>query len=418
MPPNSYSKIETNRRTRLRLGYSQQSVFDYSTNSYQFKDVQTPIISLVNEEGIRTLDKYGKVTVIIEEKEAFSDQVIMLNVLITDIYSIAAKDVYQTLSFPLGSQMNIQIKFQNEHGHQFANNIEGVEVGIELSHPRVVSASLDYFNQSISMKAEGSGECNVLVYLVKHPHIYDIFRVRVSSVVMPYSPVQVHVGGQIKFKIMDHSNFQSSGEAIIWGANSPSIIEINPRTGEAKALQEGDSEIRLSNNINAASIVHVSKVKIAEVDQQSRKNLIINADDNSGEVRIRLKLFLKDQIEELTPSVSYEGITLIQQNVGLLCENDIPNIITTGADINDLEGFFCVIKFKGNSQSAIPKSASIRVSVFAQNPRDPSSFLYKDTLLAFELTFLSKIRVESHFRNGINLYSNHRTTSVRIYSNT
>ena len=342
----------------------------------------------------------------------------MLNVLITDIYSIAAKDVYQTLSFPLGSQMNIQIKFQNEHGHQFANNIEGVEVGIELSHPRVVSASLDYFNQSISMKAEGSGECNVLVYLVKHPHIYDIFRVRVSSVVMPYSPVQVHVGGQIKFKIMDHSNFQSSGEAIIWGANSPSIIEINPRTGEAKALQEGDSEIRLSNNINAASIVHVSKVKIAEVDQQSRKNLIINADDNSGEVRIRLKLFLKDQIEELTPSVSYEGITLIQQNVGLLCENDIPNIITTGADINDLEGFFCVIKFKGNSQSAIPKSASIRVSVFAQNPRDPSSFLYKDTLLAFELTFLSKIRVESHFRNGINLYSNHRTTTVRIYSNT
>ena len=39
MPPNSYSKIETNRRTRLRLGYSQQSVYDYSTNSYQYKEV-------------------------------------------------------------------------------------------------------------------------------------------------------------------------------------------------------------------------------------------------------------------------------------------------------------------------------------------------------------------------------------------
>lgn len=34
MPPNTYSKIETNKKTRLRLGYSQQSVFDYSTNSY------------------------------------------------------------------------------------------------------------------------------------------------------------------------------------------------------------------------------------------------------------------------------------------------------------------------------------------------------------------------------------------------
>jgi hypothetical protein len=73
MPPNAYSKIETNRRTRLRLGYSQQSIYDYSTNSYQYKEVQTPIISLVNEEGIRTFDKYGKVTVIIEENQAFSD---------------------------------------------------------------------------------------------------------------------------------------------------------------------------------------------------------------------------------------------------------------------------------------------------------------------------------------------------------
>jgi hypothetical protein len=39
MPPNAYSKIETNRRTKLRLGYSQQSVYDYSTSSYQYKEV-------------------------------------------------------------------------------------------------------------------------------------------------------------------------------------------------------------------------------------------------------------------------------------------------------------------------------------------------------------------------------------------
>lgn len=67
MPPSTYTKIETNKRTRLRLGYSQQSVYDYSTNSYQYKDSSTPIISLVNNEGIKTYDKYGKVTIIIEE---------------------------------------------------------------------------------------------------------------------------------------------------------------------------------------------------------------------------------------------------------------------------------------------------------------------------------------------------------------
>lgn len=73
MPPNTFTKIETNKRTRLRLGYSQQSVYDYSTNSYQYRDSQTQIIQLVNDEGIKTFDKYGKVTVIIEENQAFSD---------------------------------------------------------------------------------------------------------------------------------------------------------------------------------------------------------------------------------------------------------------------------------------------------------------------------------------------------------
>jgi len=45
------------------------------------------------------------------------------------------------------------------------------------------------------MRAEGSGESNVVIYLVKHPHIFDVYRVRVSSVVKPYSPVHLHVGG-------------------------------------------------------------------------------------------------------------------------------------------------------------------------------------------------------------------------------
>jgi hypothetical protein len=54
------------------------------------------------------------------------------------------------------------------------------------------------------MKAEGTGECNVIVYLVKQPQVYDVFRVRVQSIVKPFSPVNVHVGAKIKFKIMDN----------------------------------------------------------------------------------------------------------------------------------------------------------------------------------------------------------------------
>ena len=36
VPPHTLTKIETNKQTRLRLGYSQQSVFDYSTQQYKY----------------------------------------------------------------------------------------------------------------------------------------------------------------------------------------------------------------------------------------------------------------------------------------------------------------------------------------------------------------------------------------------
>ena len=83
-------KLETNKNTRLRLGYSMQSVYDYSTNQYEYRESSTPIIDLVDDEYIKTHDKYGKVTVIVEENQSFSDQVVMLNVLITDVHSIGA----------------------------------------------------------------------------------------------------------------------------------------------------------------------------------------------------------------------------------------------------------------------------------------------------------------------------------------
>jgi len=60
--------------------------------------------------------------------------------------------------------------------------------------------------------------------------------------------------------------------------------------------------VLLSNHINAASIVLVSKVKYGEVDESSRKNLVVNV-DKARETRIRVKLYLEDQIEELTPTV-------------------------------------------------------------------------------------------------------------------
>ena len=63
----------------------------------------------MNDEAIRTFDKYGKVTVIVEEGQAFSDQLVMLNVLIADVYTLATMQSYEALSLPLDSSLTLPI---------------------------------------------------------------------------------------------------------------------------------------------------------------------------------------------------------------------------------------------------------------------------------------------------------------------
>lgn len=65
-------------------------MYDYSTQRVEYKQTDQTIIVLENNDSIRTLDKYGKVTVHVSEDQAYGDQVAMLNVLITDIYSLSA----------------------------------------------------------------------------------------------------------------------------------------------------------------------------------------------------------------------------------------------------------------------------------------------------------------------------------------
>lgn len=198
-----------------------QSVYDSTTQQYEFHESRSPIISLENDQAIRTFDKYGKVTVIAEEPQAFSDQVVMLNIFITDIYTLAAHNFNEALSLPLGASVKIPLKFYNEHAHLFASNIEGVQVGIELSHPRVVSATLDEFNSTLTLQSEGSGECNVVLYLLNNPAIFDVLRVKVATLVQPSSPVFVHLGGDVAFKIVKNGPESVVREGVTWSSSHP-----------------------------------------------------------------------------------------------------------------------------------------------------------------------------------------------------
>ena len=75
--------------------------------------------------------------------------------------------------------------------------------------------------------------------------------------------------------------------------------------------------------------MHVSKVQSGVIEQIGPR--LINTDEGGAtssrygagdDLKVRVKLFLNKNGEELMPTVQFDGITLIRQNVAIKCESD------------------------------------------------------------------------------------------------
>lgn len=81
-----------------------------------------------------------------------------------------------------------------------------------------------------------------------------------------------------------------------------------------------------------------------------------------------------------------------------------------------------MIRYKGGqSLRQIPSATKIHLTIYGPNPAKPddmSASLYRERILSFDIPFVSRIKVESFFRNGISLNKEHRTASIKIFSNT
>jgi len=321
----------------------------------------------------------------------------MLNVLIQDVYTIASMHTYDALNLPLGSSLTLPIHFQDEHGHRFAEQIEGMNVEFVLSHPRVVAVDLDPLKQTITLTSQGSGDCNIVVYMAGRPHIFDVIRVRVCSIVKPISPVYLHLGGEVEFRVASTESRLSEEKATglenrnKWSSSNSVILQINPSTGKAKGLGEGRADVLLSNHVNAASIVHVSRIQTAMVEASGP--MLLSTDDGGvgstfkdDELRVRIKMFLNKHGDELMPTVQYDGITLIRQNLQIKCESTDPSWITARGEINELEGYFCVMSYAGRNANIENMPRHVKVNVYAQ-----ADNLYSQLVAQFDVQLTSSI---------------------------
>ena len=61
-------------------------------------------------------------------------------------------------------------------------------------------------------------------------------------------------------------------------------------------------------------------------------------------------------------------MTLIRQNIGIKCESDNTDYVMARGEVNELEGFFCVMNLvSGASVKEMPRFVKITASIFGQD---------------------------------------------------
>jgi len=104
------------------------------------------------DEGYIWSIEPGKATIVVEGK-SFEHQQVFVNVIVTQVYSLAVEKPYVPLSIPLGSETKISIILQENNGRSFIQNLEGISLNLENSHPQYVKANFDIYNQTLNLFA-------------------------------------------------------------------------------------------------------------------------------------------------------------------------------------------------------------------------------------------------------------------------
>jgi len=88
--------------------------------------------------------------------------------------------------------------------------------------------------------------------------------------------------------------------------------------------------------------------------------------------------------------VQFDGITLIRQHVSISCESDNTDYVQARGEVNDLEGFFCVMNYvRGADSRAMPKFVKITASVSGRDPE--GKIVYTEKVIDFEMQLQSEI---------------------------
>ena len=184
-------------------------------------------------------------------------------------------------------------------------------MGIYISNPKVIDAELREGNSILHLRAKAFGVSLCSVYLLDNPQVYDIFVVRVGSIITPTSPIFVHEGGLIQFSA--NGNLRNIGHK--WFSEDTNIISIHPITGRAIAQKKGLTSIAFSDTIEYSTKVNIFLIDRVETTNIKMTNLQ-NHPDYHEEYELPLTFYSGDK--EITNLFSENEA--INNNLKLRCD--------------------------------------------------------------------------------------------------
>ena len=271
---------------------------------------------------------------------------------------------YTIINMPLGANVDLSILLLDSFGRAFAKGLEkGAMIEFDISHPKVLNAKLDYFNSTISISAVGLGASVIHVYYTdKERLLLDIIKIHVSSIIEPIGPIEVHLGGTVKFKTT--SNYTQTNKAS-WESENTKIMSVDSRNGFGKAAGEGKTTIHINDTIQLSTSVSVLKIKQIKVENSTMPQYIANVQGSKlyqDSYNLVLRFF-----SDANEIPYYRKSNLIENNIYFDCKSLNPNFVSAKA-IDGTEGKYnnlplCVLTPSAYPLSeAPPKAISIQLS--------------------------------------------------------
>ncbi|KAM9324460.1 nuclear pore membrane glycoprotein 210 [Gastrophryne carolinensis] len=232
MSPNSNLRLQTNRDRAATVNYR-------ILNSPK----KSPVVH-VNDDGLLTSGSFtGISTMEINSQEPFGiNQTLIVSIKVSPVSymrivtsPVLNKESGGSLSaIPLGITLHFSARFHDNTGEVF--HAQNSYLNFAINRDEFVQVGKGVTNDSFIMRAVNVGYTILNVWDVENPGISDYIPLPVQHSIYPSMGQDVVVGDVICFT---STVVLQKGLAGLWRSSSSSVLQIDPRTGAALAVDSG-----------------------------------------------------------------------------------------------------------------------------------------------------------------------------------